>query len=52
LQPSPYLSFDPANPAAAEVAEPYPLGELAGVLQALDMLVRVEDELLELLLRQ
>jgi len=52
LEPRSYLTLDPANPAAAEVAEPYPLGELAGVFEALYVLVRVEDELLQLLLRQ
>jgi hypothetical protein len=52
LEPSPYLTFNPAHPAAAEVAEPYPLGELAGVLEALDVLVAVEYEFLDLLLRQ
>ena len=52
LQPGSYLAFDPADPAAAEAAEPYPLGELAGVLEALYVLVRVENEFLDLLLRQ
>ena len=40
--------FDPADPAVAEVAEPYKPGELAGVFEALYVLVRVEDELLQL----
>ena len=52
LKPCSYLTFDPADPAAPEVAEPSPLGELAGVFEALYVLVRVEDEFLQLLLRQ
>ena len=50
LKPCSYLTFDPANPATSEVAQPYPLGELAGVFEALYVLVRVENELLQLLL--
>ena len=48
LKPRSYLTFDPANSATSEVAEPYPLGELAGVFEALYVLVRVEDEFLQL----
>lgn len=49
LQPVQHFFLNPSDPVAAKL---YPLGELAGGLQARDVLGRVQNELLYLTLAQ
>jgi hypothetical protein len=50
LEPVEHLRLNPANPATRAIPEAHALWEPAGVFQALDMLRRVQNYLLELAL--
>jgi hypothetical protein len=49
LKPIQHFVLNPSHPARAKL---YPLWELAGLLQARDVLRRIQDQLLDLALRQ